>query len=143
MHRRFLLFRTAPGLASTEFALVLPLLLMLVMVVLALAIWAFSLALTAAGVPLGARQAGVYDSAAAGQATAMRVLSAAPPSAAAAGATHIGLGAPGCERAVTARLSAAPVWKTPLLDALALRLRAGSQARTWRFWAGEPTDGCE
>ncbi len=136
-------FRDAPGVASAEFALVLPLFMLLIMAVLGLALYYFSLALTAAGVPLGARQAGVQNSAGAGAAVVQRVLGAAGPSGAVAGGAAVGLGASGCQRAVTVRLNGATGLKVPLLDALSVRLRAGSQTRYWRFWAGEPEDGCE
>ena len=136
-------FRDAPGVASAEFALILPLFMLLIMAVLGLALYYFSLALTAAGVPLGARQAGVLNSAGAGAAVVHRVLGPAGPSNAVAGGAAVGLGAPGCQRAVSARLNGATAIKEPLLDGLLVRLRAGSQTRYWRFWAGEPDDGCE
>jgi hypothetical protein len=143
MRRRPLLLHNAPGLASVEFALVLPLFLTMVMIVLALAIGYFSLCLAAAGVPAGARQSGVTGSASAGLGMTRQILSVVGPAGAVSGATQISLGAPGCERAVIAQLNSSSALDVPLLDALAIRFRAGSVTRSWQFWAGKPSDGCQ
>jgi hypothetical protein len=143
MKPRLSTFHDARGAASAEFALVLPLFLLMVMLVLALAIWAFSLALTAAGVPAGARQAGLTNSAGAGYATTRRILSVTGPAGAASGSTQIGAGAPACERGVYASLSARPGLQVPMWATFSLPLRAGSQTRNWQFYPGRPADGCE
>jgi Flp pilus assembly protein TadG len=143
MRRRVCLFHNAPGLASTEFALVLPLFMLLLMVVLALTIQYFSALLAAAGVPMGARLAGVAHSSSAGYGLTQRLMNVIAPAGAAAGAARIQGGAPGCQRAVTARLDATSGFSVPMLGDVLVRLRAGSQTRDWQFWAGQPDDGCE
>ena len=143
MRLRLFHFQNAPGLASTEFALVLPSLMLMVMLVLALAIWAFSLGLTAAGVPTGARQAGITNNAGAGYSETRRLLSVIGSAGAALGATQISLSAPGCERAVYSRLNASSSVDVPMWDAAMMHLRAGSQTRNWQFYPGKPADSCE
>ncbi len=127
------------GVSAAEFALVLPSFFLAVTVVFALVLWLFSLLLAATGVPTGARDVGRG----AGPARAQAILGLVRPVASAAGSAQFSQGAPGCERAVFARLNAAGGFRLPLLGDLSARLRAGAQGRQWRFWAGQPSDGCD
>ncbi len=110
------------------------------MVVFALAIWLFSLLLAGASLPTGARRTGLQGS---GMADVRRIMGVLAPAGAAAGSAHIGAGAPACERAVVSRLNSTASARLPLIGDFTFRLRAGSQTRDWRFWAGKPADGCE
>ena len=131
------------GVSAAEFAIVLPTFLLLVMVVFALALWLFSLLLAGTGVPTGARTAGTQHGAGAGYARLRTIMGIAQPAAGAVSSTQISLGAPGCARDVYAHLNAASSFRLPLLGTIAVPLKAGSQGRNWRFWAGKPADGCE
>jgi len=131
------------GVSSAEFALVLPTFLLAVMVLFAVALWLFSLLLAGTGVPAGARAAGTESGLSGGYARLQTIMGIVQPAAGAAGAAQLSLGAPGCERAVFARLNAAGGFHLPLLGDLSVRLRAGAQGRDWRFWAGKPSDGCD
>jgi Flp pilus assembly protein TadG len=121
--------------------LVMPLLFTLVFGMLALAIMFYSAFAAEAAVAQGARRAGITGSAAAGRTEAARIMSVIGPSAAVSWNVSINA-APGCERAVLARLDSGASVRVPLVE-LFFRLRAGSQARRWQFWAGPPADGCE
>lgn len=143
MRRISLPCHTAAGASSAEFALVLPLFLSLIMLILAVAIGAFSLSVSATGVASGARQAGLTSNAGAGYAITRRILSVVSPAASVAGATSIATGSAGCERGLTAHLSAPTGVTVPLLGRLGFTLRAGSQTRVWQFYPGQPADECE
>ncbi|MCC6191678.1 MAG: hypothetical protein IT318_21835 [Anaerolineales bacterium] len=131
------------GVSSAEFALVMPAFFLAVMVVLALALWLFSLLLAATGVPAGARVAGTEAGLGSGYARVQTIMGVVQPAASAAGAAQFSQGAPGCERAIFARLNGAGGFRVPLLGNLSARLQAGAQGRDWRFWAGKPSDGCD
>ncbi len=131
------------GASAAEFAIVLPTFLLLVMVVFALALWLFSLLLAGTAVPTGARTAGIQHGAGAGYARLRTIMGVAQPAAGAIGETQLSLGAPGCARDVYAHLNAASGFRLPLLGAISVPLKAGSQGRNWNFWAGKPADGCE
>jgi len=131
------------GQAMVEAAIVLPVFFAFFFLLFAIAIWFYSLFLTSVGVPAGARQAGVTNGAGPGYAIARQVMSFMVPSASASGSVRINMEAPGCQRAVYARLNAAPSMRIPLLGNLIMRLRAGSVTRNWKFWPGKPDDGCE
>ena len=131
------------GLSSAEFAIVLPTFFLAIMVLFALALWLFSLLLAGTAVPAGARVAGTEASVGSGFARVQTIMRIVRPAASAAGAAQLSLGAPGCERAVYARLNAIGGFRLPLLGDLSVRMRAGSQGCDWRFWPGRPSDGCD
>lgn len=131
------------GVSAAEFALVMPAFFLAVMVVLALALWLFSLLLAATGVPAGARVAGTEAGLGSGYARVQTIMGVVQPAAGAAGAAQFSQGAPGCERAIFARLNGTGGFRVPLLGDLSARLQAGAQGRDWRFWAGKPSDGCD
>lgn len=135
--------RVEQGVSAAEFALVLPAFFMAIMVLFALALWLFSLLLAGTGVPAGARSAGTEAGVGGGYARVQTIMGIVQPAAGVASAAQLSLGAPGCERAVFARLNAAGGFRLPLLGDLSVRLRAGAQGRDWRFWAGKPSDGCD
>ncbi len=124
------------GVSSVEFAIVLPLFMLTFFAVLGLAVWAYSALFAAAGVPVEARASGIHTA-------SPQVLGALRTTSAAASSLQVSQGAPGCARAVYARLNASPAISIPMLGEVAIRLRAGSQTRNWQFWPGKPTDGCE
>lgn len=131
------------GQAAPEFALVVIPFFTFFFVIFAFAIWFYSLFATSVGVPAGARQAGVTHGAGPGYAIARQVMGVIGPSKAAAGSVRISMQAPGCQRQIYARLNAAPSLRIPFLGSVAMRLRAGSMTRNWKFWPGRPEDGCE
>jgi hypothetical protein len=135
--------RVEQGVSAAEFALVLPTFFLLIMVLFALALWLFSLLLAGTGVPAGARDAGTEAGLGGGYARVQTLMGLVQPAAGAARSVQLSQGAPGCERAVFARLNAAGGFRLPLLGDLSARLRAGAQGRDWRFWAGKPSDGCD
>ena len=128
--------RDERGVASVEFVIVMPLFMLMFFVIFALAVWAYSSLFAATGVPVEARASGVHTG-------SPQILSALNSTSPAAGEVQISQGAPGCARAVYANLNASPVIDIPMLDEVAIRLRAGSQTRNWQFWPGQPADGCE
>ncbi|MCC6190638.1 MAG: hypothetical protein IT318_16535 [Anaerolineales bacterium] len=131
------------GLSSAEFAIVLPTFFLAIMVLFALALWLFSLLLAGTAVPTGARIAGTEAGVGSGYARVQSIMGIVRPAAGAAGAVQLSRGAPGCERAVYARLNTAGGFRLPLLGDLSARMWAGAQGRDWRFWAGKPADGCD
>jgi Flp pilus assembly protein TadG len=135
--------RVEKGQAAVEAAIVLPVFFAFFFLIFAFAIWFYSLYLSSIGVAAGARQAGVTNGTGPGYAVSRQVMSVMNPSASASGSVRISMRAPGCQRAVYARLNAAPSMRIPFLGNLAMRLRAGSVTRVWKFWAGRPEDGCE
>ncbi len=122
------------GVSSVEFAVVLPLFMLLFFAVLALAIMAFSALFAATGVPAELRAASTDSG-------PLNLLARLDTTAPAAGALNIGV-APGCERALYAKLETDVPFKVPMLPEVDLHLRAGSVMRHWRFWPGPPSDGC-
>lgn len=122
------------GVAGVEFAVVLPLFLMLVFFVLGVSVMGFSALFAATGVPVEARALGAHQG-------APNVLGGLETTAAAAGQVSRGA-APGCSRAVYARLSAEAPFQALLLPEVVYRLRGGSVTRDWQFWAGPAADGC-
>src|SRR5712691_11636014 len=87
------------GSSASEFAIVLPSFLLMVMIVFALAIWAFGILLAGTGVPAGARQAGISDSAGTGLAVTRSILGVLASTRSESGAANVSMGAPGCQRA--------------------------------------------
>jgi hypothetical protein len=124
------------GASSVEFAIVLPLFMLMFFAVMGLAIWAYSALFAATGVPVEARASGIHTN-------SPQMLNALRTTSGAAGSLQVSQGAPGCARAVYARLNASPAISIPMLGEVAIRLRAGSQTRNWQFWPGKPADGCE
>lgn len=123
------------GASSVEFAIVLPLFMTLFFTVLGLSVMAFSILFAGTGVPVEAR-------AAATGAGSLDILAALETTGPAAGALSV-RAAPGCERAIYARLSTELPLSIPMLPEVGLRLRGGSVMRNWQFWPGPPTDGCD
>ena len=121
------------GVSSAEFALVLPLFLTMVFFIFGIAVAGINVLWTATVVPVDARDAGVGVGA--------RDLTSALSLSAEAGGPGIGA-SPTCQRAVLARLDAAPSLQVPMLPEVNIHLRAGSEARRWQFWAGPPSDDC-
>lgn len=135
---RLLVHRVDPierGVSSVEFAIVLPLFMTLFFTVLGLSVMAFSILFAGTGVPVEARSAATG-------AGPIEILAALQTTAPATGAISVGA-APGCERAIYARLSTELPLNIPMLPEVGLRLRGGSVMRNWRFWPGPPTDGCD
>jgi hypothetical protein len=122
------------GVSSAEFALILPLFLTMVFFVFGIALAGINVLWTATVVPVEARGAGIG--------TGTHNLTSAFLLSAEAGGPGIGA-SPTCQRAVLARLDAAPSLQVPMLPGVGIRLRAGSEARRWQFWPGPPTDDCE
>ena len=121
------------GVSSAEFALVLPLFLTMVFFIFGIALAGINVLWTATVVPVEARNAGVG--------TGTRDLTSVFSLSAETGGPGIGA-SPTCQRAVLARLDAAPSMHVPMLPGVNIRLRAGSEARRWQFWADPPTDDC-
>ena len=122
------------GVSSIEFAMVLPTFLGMVFFVFGIALGGFNVLWTAAVVPVEAREAGGGR----GSLGLMDTLSLS----AEAGSPSVGT-SPTCERALLARLDAAPSLAVPLLPEVNIHLRGGAVTRNWQFWAGPPDDGCD
>ncbi len=120
----------APGLAATEYALVLPTFLFMVMGILAISLLLTQRIWVAGAAPNDARaNAGVGEGGqlgALGSGTTLRVVEA-----------------PGCERAHYGRVTATYSVTLPFIDGWSIPLRGGSVQRDWQFHPGPPDDGCQ
>lgn len=125
------------GDSGLEGAVAVPAGFMLFFLILALTVIGYTRLVAATVVPENARAAGLGQPGA-----SARLLSETALGQQVAGSLTTGT-APGCQRAVTARLNASGSMSVPMLETVAARVRAGSTARYWRFWAGPPADGCE
>ena len=126
--------RWQKGVSSAEFALGLPLFLTVVFFVFGVALAGINVLWTATVVPVEARGAGIG--------TGTHDLTSAFSLSAEAGSPGIGA-SPTCQRAVLARLDAAPTLRVPMLPGVNIHLRAGSEARRWKFWPSPPSDDCQ
>ncbi len=122
------------GVSSAEFALLLPLFLTMVFFVFGIALAGINVLWTATVVPVEARGAGIGSGT--HNLTSAFLLSAE------AGGPGIGA-SPTCQRALLARLNATPTLRVPMLPGVNIHLRAGSEARRWKFWPGPPSDDCQ
>lgn len=122
--------KDAPGLAATEYTLVLPIFLFMVMGILAIShlltqrIWVASAAPNDTRANAGVGQGGQLD--ALGGGASLRVVEA-----------------PGCERATYGRVTASYSVALPLIDGWTIPLRGGSVQRDWQFHPGRPDDDCQ
>ena len=125
--------RKSRGEASLEAAIAMPLMMTILAFVIVFAMAGWEMLISATGVPLVARAAGVEH----GNPAAALAFMPGP-----AQGLSVQRGAPGCLRAVEAQLNTSHGMRVPLIDSLLAPLRGGSYTRLWKFWPGPPTDGC-